>query len=240
MKAIVVDDEPLARMRMSRLLSELGISVVAEGENGQDAIELVTSQSADVLFIDINMPLKSGLAAVLELGEMSEDLPAIIFCTAHQEHAFDAFKTDAIDYLLKPIQKLDIQKAIEKASKLTRVQLELLRESQQSENVLTIHIDGRMKKISIDAFMYFRSVDKNVFASRASGKEILVDHTLKKLEETFEENLIRIHRGTLINKKYIESLGKDEHGVTSVQLKYSGVVLGVSRRHLAEVKKCFD
>jgi len=240
MKAIVVDDEPLARMRMNRILSELGIVVIAQGENGQEAIELVTNNVVDVLFIDINMSLKSGLSAVVELEETLEELPIIIFCTAYEEHAIDAFKTGAVDYLLKPIQKADIERAIKKASKLTRVQLEIVRESQQSKNELTVHIHGLMKKVSIDNFIYFRSSDKNVFACNVSGEEILVEHTLKKLENEFAHNLIRIHRSTLINRRFLDSLSKDQHGVYTVQLKHGGTVLGVSRRHLPEVKKCFD
>ena len=84
--AIVVDDEPLARARLKRLLTMQDVNVLAEGQNGQEAVDLVLQHDVDMLFIDINMPIKTGIEAVNEIAEKVTDLPAIVFCTAYDEH----------------------------------------------------------------------------------------------------------------------------------------------------------
>ena len=114
-KAVAIDDEPLARARLVRLLTMQGVDVIAQGENGQQAIDLVfENDDVDILFIDINMPIKTGLQAVNDICSTHLDPPAIVFCTAYDEYALDAFKTNAVAYLLKPIQAEDIANAIDK------------------------------------------------------------------------------------------------------------------------------
>ena len=141
-RAIVTDDEPLARARLTRILSMHGVDVVAQGENGQQAIELVFEHDIDILFIDISMPIKTGLQAVIEIYEKHQDPPAVVFCTAYDEYALDAFNTNAVAYLLKPIQADDIVTAIEKASNVNKLQRTSLFQQESGNRTIAIHHEG--------------------------------------------------------------------------------------------------
>lgn len=239
-RAIVVDDEPLARARLRRLLSSQGVDVVADGSNGVEAVELVQIHNVDMLFIDINMPLKSGIQAAEDIVALLEKPPAIVFCTAYDQYAIDAFKTNATAYLLKPIQVEDIANAIEKATSISRLQLNQLMAQQSPIKSLAVHYQGGLKNIELTKFAYFCSIDKSVFAVLQGGEQILIDKTLKVLEAEYLADLVRVHRSTLINRHQVDRLVRDQDGKVSIVLKGSDKALSVSRRHLSEVKKCFQ
>ena len=238
-EAIIVDDEPLARARLNRLLVSQGIDVVAQGENGHEAVQLVLKHDVDILFIDINMPIKTGLEAVAEISEKLEELPAIVFCTAYDQYAVDAFQTDAVAYLLKPIQGEDVAAAIEKASSVNKFQREQLFEEKVDSKTLSVHYEGVLQNVLIDRFLYFYSENKNVFAVLECGQEIFVDYTLKALEADFPDDFIRTHRAYLVNKKQISSLLRSDSGAELTLLEGDSHI-PISRRHLSEVKKCFQ
>jgi len=237
-QAIVVDDEPLARTRLKRLLVAESADVVAQGVNGQEAVDLVRAHSVDMLFIDINMPIKNGLQAAEEISLM-EKPPAIVFCTAYDQYAIAAFKTNAVAYLLKPVQTRDIREAITKAAVLNRFQINQLLDQRTLVNSLSVHYQGALQNVPSNEFVYFRSVDKNVYATLSNGDEILVDKTLKKLEADLGDEFVRVHRAALMNKQQALKLIKGDDGKVSVVLKSVDVSLPVSRRHLSEVKQCF-
>lgn len=239
-RAIIVDDEPLARARLKRLLTMHDVEVVAQGENGQQAIDLVLSHEIDILFIDINMPIKTGLEAASEISCKVQDPPAIVFCTAYDQFAVDAFKTDAVAYLLKPIQANDIANAIEKAGNVNRFQRASLFEKEVGHKTLAVHHQGALQNVPVSQFMYFKSENKHVYAILSSGQELLVDETLKNLETFFIDDFIRIHRAILMNREQASRLVRDDSGAAYVQLCDGDFTLPVSRRHLAEVKKCFQ
>jgi two-component system response regulator AlgR len=238
MLAAVVDDEPLARMRLKRLLEMRDVRVVAEGENGAQAIEIVQQNRIDILFIDINMPVMNGLDAVRAIDSLDDNGPAVVFCTAYDEYAIDAFRTNAIAYLLKPFDVEELQAVLQKAKRVSRLQLGQLRNSQTLEKALTIHHLGVFKNIPISEIVYFYSNDKNVFAVFKDGLEVLVDQTLIQLETELEEDVIRIHRGYLVNRREIFILFRHENQ-SKIELESLDRSLVVSRRHLAQVKQCF-
>jgi two-component system response regulator AlgR len=238
MLAAVVDDEPLARIRLKRLLEMRDVQVVAEGENGVQAIEIIRQHRIDILFIDINMPVMNGLDAVREIDSLDENGPAVVFCTAYDEYAIDAFRTNAIAYLLKPFDVEELQAVLHKAKRVSRLQLGHLRDSQTFEKALTIHHHGVLKNIPISEIVYFYSNDKNVFAVFKDGLEVLVDKTLMQLETELEEDVIRIHRGYLVNRREISILFRHENQ-SKIELESLDRSLVVSRRHLAQVKQCF-
>lgn len=237
-QALIVDDEPLARARLKRLLVDQGAEVLGEGTNGQEAIELVIATPVDILFIDINMPIKNGLQAAQEISSMEEP-PAIVFCTAYDQHAVAAFKTNAVAYLLKPIQADDIREVIDKAAALNRFQINQLLDQRTVINSLSVNYQGALQNIPTSEFAYFRSVDKHVFATLENGDEILVDKTLKQLEEHLGDEFLRVHRAALMNKLQALKLVKADDGQVSVVLRSVDASLPVSRRHLTEVKQCF-
>ena len=238
-KAIVVDDEGLARARLKRMLSMHGVDVIADGENGAQAVDLVSKHDVDLLFIDINMPIKTGIEAVNEISETIDDPPAIVFCTAYDEYAIDAFQTNAVAYLLKPIQASDIAGAIEKASNINKFQREHLFEQQAGHKTLAIHHQGALRNMPIDRFLYFYSENKNVYAVLDTGEEVLVDHTLKTLEQDFAIDFVRSHRAYLVSRQKIARLVREESGA-QLELIASDSRIPISRRHLSEVKKCFQ
>ncbi|MFT5135964.1 MAG: two-component system response regulator AlgR [Arenicella sp.] len=237
--ALVVDDEPLARNRLKRMLEDLNVEVLGEGADGNQAIELLERYAVDMLFIDINMPTKDGLAAADEIMQTVERPPSIVFCTAYDEYAIQAFKANASAYLLKPVTREDLAEVIQRAAQINRMQLNQLQAQTESGSTLAIGVDLTIENVDIKRIAYFRSVDKHVYASLAARGEVLVDFTLKELESNYALSFVRCHRNALLNRSYLAKLSRDEDGKSFVSLKNCEAVFQVSRRHLAEVKKCF-
>lgn len=244
-QAAVVDDEPLARARLTRLLEKHSVNVVAQGESGLDALNIVNEHSIDILFIDINMPLMNGLDAVRQIDQIAQEspesqIPAIVFCTAYDEYAIQAFQTNAVAYLLKPFTADDVSAALLKATSLNRLQINKLNQSKNLVETLSIHHDGVLQNIDVSGFAYFKSVDKHVYAVLKTNQQILIDQTLAQLEEKLEKRFVRIHRNALLNKDSAGRLLRNEEGHAEVELKGGHTKLSVSRRHLSDVKKCFE
>jgi two-component system response regulator AlgR len=237
--ALVVDDEPLARNRLKRMLGGLNVDVLGEGSDGNQAIELLERYAVDMLFIDINMPAKNGLAAADEIMQTVECPPAIVFCTAYDEYAIQAFKANASAYLLKPVTREDVSEVIQRASQINRMQLNQLQVQTESASTLAIGVDLVIENVDIEKIVYFRSVDKHVFALLVGRGEVLIDFTLKELESKFALSFVRCHRNALLNRSYLAKLSRDEDGKSFVQIKDCETLFQVSRRHLADVKKCF-
>lgn len=244
-QAAIVDDEPLARARLLRLLQAQSVNVVAQGETGLDAVNIVQNESVDVLFIDINMPLMNGLEAVEKIAAISQDkpdmrMPAIVFCTAYDEYAVKAFQTNAIAYLLKPFGAEDVSAALTKATQVNRLQLTQLSQSNEAAATLVIHHGGVLQNMDVTRCAYFKSVDKHVYVVTESEQEILVNQTLAELEKKFHTSFVRIHRNALLNRKFAGRLLRNDKGHVQVELKGGGTTLAVSRRHLADIKSCFE
>lgn len=244
-KAAVVDDEPLARARLKRLLKKHSVNVVADGESGIDALNIIDKHTIDILFIDINMPLMNGLDAVRQIDQIAQDspdsqLPAIVFCTAYDEYAIQAFQTNAVAYLLKPFDSDDVAAALLKATSVNRLQLNQLNQEQNLVQTLSIHHDGVLQNMDVAEFAYFKSVDKHVYAVLKTEQEVFIDQTLAQLEEKLNERFVRIHRNALLNKDCVGRLLRSDEGHAQVELKGGNTRLSVSRRHLSDVKKCFE
>ena len=238
-RAIVIDDEPLAVKRLIRLLTQLDVVVVASGSTGHAAMQLCTLHAVDIIFMDINMPGMDGLQAAQNIVASSSQAPAIVFCTAYDEHALEAFKAQAAAYLLKPVSIDDLSAAIKQASRLSQLQLSQL--DAVDRQPLTISIDhaNHVERKSTDQILYFRAEDKIVFAALLDGEEIVVDYTLKALAARLVGGFLRVHRNTLINKFYLSQLMRDSAGQVCVTLSQSEQRFVVSRRHASAVKKYF-
>lgn len=245
-KALIVDDERLARNRLRRLLTELDVEVVDEGVDGIEAVNLAASHAADILFLDINMPRMNGLEAAKKINEQMEQPPSIVFCTAYDEFALQAFETNASAYLLKPANTDDLAKVIERAGQISRLQAN--RNSSFGDSVadvsnapatLVISHHGGTESVPLMDILYFRSIDKHVFAFIKNRGEVLVDYTLKDLQLDFANELVRTHRSSLVNRHYLVKLKKDDAGFACLVLKGIEQTIPVSRRHYSAVKKCF-
>ena len=238
-RAIVIDDEPLAVKRLIRLLTKLDVVVVASGSSGHAAVQLCKLHAVDILFMDINMPGMDGLEAAQKIVADSTQAPAIVFCTAYNEHALDAFKAQAAAYLLKPVSVDDLSAAIKQASRLSQLQLGQLDAAERQALTIGIEHADHVERKSTDQILYFRAEDKIVLAGLVDGVEIVVDYTLKALTERLPGGFLRVHRNSLLNKFYLSQMKRDSAGQVWVTLNQGEQTFVVSRRHASAVKKYF-
>ncbi|MBL0164495.1 MAG: response regulator transcription factor [Xanthomonadales bacterium] len=239
MRAVVADDEPLARERLIDLLGELGsVEVVGQAADGREAIEMVEKLRPDLLLLDIRMPRMDGLEAARHLG-FFEHAPAIIFCTAYDEHALAAFDANAVDYLLKPIRLERLRAAIERAGRFNR---EVLREIERSDSTprershLCARVRGNLVLVPIADIDYLLAEDKYVVVHHA-GNEVLIEEPLKALELEFGERFVRIHRNCLVALDKLAGLSRTTDGRVLAKLERIGAELEVSRRNLPALRK---
>ena len=242
MKILIADDEKLARLRLNSLIAECGdtFQVVAEAKNGLEALQKWKQTQADVLLLDIRMPEMEGLQVARELLKF-ENPPAVIFTTAYDSHALQAFEANAMDYLLKPIRKDRLLTALQKAQVFKQAQIQLLQKNLPSEHRrshLCVQVAGDLHLLNLDEILYFQADSKYVTA-RTRVKEYLLDDSLKALEEEFADVFLRIHRNALVSLRHIEDLHKQEDGQILVKFHDFAETLTVSRRLVAKVKACF-
>jgi two-component system, LytTR family, response regulator AlgR len=241
-RIVIVDDEPLARERLRRLVLEFpGYEVIGEAGDGESALKLVRELQPDVVLLDIRMPGMDGLQVARLLGE-EKTPPAIVFTTAFSEHALSAFDASATAYLLKPVKKEKLKEALQRARKPSRaVQLSIERadrERPKREFVLATTRDG-LVRVPAEDIVYFLADQKYTTVHHLHG-EVLIEESLKTLEEDFAPWFLRIHRKALVATRFILSLergkgGDDEHHL--VRLRHASEPLPVSRRRLAEVRR---
>ena len=239
MRVLIVDDEKLARDRLRELLNDIGgYTVVGEAMNGSEAVEKTAELNPDVLLMDIRMPGMDGLEAAMHLMGM-ENPPSVIFTTAYDQHALDAFDVNAVDYLLKPIRKDRLAKALSKAHKLTMKQLAEVNQARPEPTVRThisVHLRGNIRLVPIPEILYFLADSKYVVV-RTPTEEHLIEDSLVNLEEEFGERFLRIHRNALVSTGSIKGIEKSPDGTWQVSLKGLENKLDVSRRHTAQVRR---
>lgn len=239
MKILIVDDEQPARMRLRGMLQQLnGYEVVAEAGNGKQALEASQTHQPDVVLLDIRMPGMDGLEAAEHLSKLDTP-PAVIFTTAYNDYALSAFKTHAVDYLLKPVRKEHLQQALSAASRLNRAQLQAIGEA-EAEHAEPTHISARVKGniqlIPVDSICFFQAEHKYVTVGYPDG-EVLIEDSLVTLEKKFSQRFMRIHRNALVGIEHITALEKDKEGHCHIRLTNCDKALEVSRRHLPAVRK---
>jgi two-component system response regulator AlgR len=239
MQVLVVDDEALARQRAMRMIENIdGYDVVGEAANGEAALKAIQSLDPDVVLLDIRMPGDDGLATARKIAQLS-DPPAVIFCTAFNEYAVEAFETLAVGYLLKPLQKEPLITALEKARKFHELhQAARSQEGKQSERRKNIAAKTRrgVELVPIEDIYCFVADQKYVTIMHGNG-ETLIDDTLKELEEEFEGVFVRVHRNALVAIHEIEKLERMPSGQYELQLKTTSYRPVVSRRHVASVRE---
>lgn len=239
MRVLIVDDEKLARERLRELLNDVGgYSVVGEAMNGNEAIEKTGELNPDLLLMDIRMPGMDGLEAATHLLGM-ENPPSVIFTTAYDQHALDAFEVNAVDYLLKPIRKDRLANALVKARKLTQKQLDEIKESRDEPSARThisVHMRGNIRLVPVPEIIYFLADSKYVVV-RTAEDEHLIEDSLVNLEKEFGDMFLRIHRNALVAAKFIKGIEKSPAGTWRVTLENTDKKLDVSRRHTASVRR---
>ncbi len=235
MDILIVDDEPLARERLRSMLAEQAdVTVVGEAVNGREALDAVARLRPDALLLDIAMPVMDGLEAAHHLAQF-DDPPAIVFCTAYDEHALSAFEAAAVDYLVKPVRAERLTAALERARRYVASRpnaarpVELPRSKPRTH--LSARLRGSLRLIPVGEIVYLQADEKYVCVHHAHGED-LIEESLKSLESEFGEMFLRIHRNCLIAAGALTELRRATDGQANVVLRGVATPLEVSRRCL--------
>jgi two-component system, LytTR family, response regulator AlgR len=240
MKVLIVDDELPARERLKSLLVEIpDTEVVGEATNGGQSLTRAYELTPDVVLLDVRMPGMDGIEVAQHLNALAEP-PAVIFTTAFDEYAVNAFEAHAVGYLLKPIRKEKLAAALERASRLTRPQLQKI--AAASSEKRRTHIAARRREglrlIPIDEVQFFFAEQKYTTVRHVNGEDLIED-SLRSLEEEFNADFVRIHRNALVNVRYLERIERSDDGQYFVRLRGCEAPLQVSRRMAGELRERF-
>jgi two-component system response regulator AlgR len=238
MKLLIVDDEALARLRLRTLLQglrELKTEVVGEAGNADEALALLQTTAVDAVLLDIRMPGRDGLRLAALIRTLAQP-PAVVFVTAHAEHALKAFELEAVDYLTKPVRSERLLAALQRVQQ----RLPAPGEAAQPVPVLVVSDRGRVLRLPMSEVLYLRAEQKYV-SLRTEHHTYVLDDALADLEQRLAElggGFIRIHRNALVARRAIRQLelrGDDGDG-WAVRLAPLDEWLAVSRRQVAAVR----
>ena len=243
MRVLIVDDEAPARERLQQILAELdGYTCAGLAANGDEALRLVASEQPDIVLLDIRMPGLSGIEVAHHL-DVLERTPAIVFTTAYDEYAIQAFEAHAVGYVLKPVRRDRLERALERASRLapaTLGDIGRLEGLETGREHLCARRHGELRLIPIDDIDYLEAEQKYVTVHHRGGED-LIDEPLKSLETEFADRFVRIHRSILVAIKSVDRVERDARGRSQVILREDsqdgGKPLIISRRHVADVKR---
>ncbi len=244
-RSFILDDERLAVQRLERLLRDTGrVQIVGTSTDSQDALETLNQLALDVLFLDIQMPGMTGF----ELLERLERPPTVVFTTAYDAYALNAFQTSAIDYLLKPIEPERLERALDKVERyaqqppqpdvraLARELAAQLSPSRKLDRIAS-KVGERTTLLDVARVTHFVARDKLTFAV-VGGRDHVVDLTLSQLEERLDSRrFVRIHRATIVNTGFVQELYPAVDGGVLVRLKDDRKTeLSVARDRVRDLK----
>lgn len=239
LQVLVVDDEPLARSRLRTLLADCtapSARVGGEAANATQAMELLRRNPFDAILLDIRMPGADGLA-LAQAMRMLANPPAIIFVTAHAEHAVEAFELEAADYLTKPVRLERLQMALLKVERSSIALRGIQPEAQL--DALVIQDRGRTERVPLAEVLYFKAELKYVTV-RTAARSYILDAALSELEDRYAAQFMRVHRNALVARNALRALEKhddpEEGEVWAVRLNGIEELLSVSRRQLSAVR----
>ncbi len=242
---LIVDDEPLARQRLRTLLGDLADThpcALTDAASGAQALQCLQPSGGgafDLVLLDIHLPGTDGLGLAQAIQGLSQP-PAIVFVTAHAEHAVGAFELDAVDYLTKPVRRERLAQALDKVRRRRHPPLPLdpLPPPSDDSEALTIQGRGHTERVPLAEVLYLRAEQKYVTVRTTTGEHVL-DASLSELESRHGERFLRIHRNTLVARKALRALEKIPTGTEEWQLRLHGLAegLAVSRRQVAAVRE---
>lgn len=240
LKVLIVDDEPLARARLRTLLGDCTApraQVEAEAGNASQALSWLQGHQVDVVLLDIHMPGADGLTLAQSLRDLPQP-PAVVFVTAHAEHAVQAFELEALDYLTKPVRLERLQAMLQKVERLR--QTGRAQEPDLPEEVLIIQDRGRTERVPLSQVVYLKAELKYITV-RTAARSYILEGSLGDLEDKYPSRFMRIHRNALIARRSVRALVKqhdpDEGDGWAVRLDGVDELLPVSRRQLAAVRE---
>jgi len=248
LKVLIVDDEDLARLRMRSLLADCAspaAEVAGEAGSAAEALHWLSTNYADLVLLDINMPGLDGLQLAERL-RASRHPPRIVFVTAHADHALKAFEIDAVDYLTKPVRRARLQEALVRvAQRLDRaVAAAPARPPEAAEQpVLVVSDRGRVQRVPVADILYLKAELKYV-TLRTPAHAYVLDDSLSDLEQRLGDVMLRIHRNALVARTAVTKLerraptdGDGDGEGWAVQVGATQEWLQVSRRQLTQVRE---
>jgi two-component system response regulator AlgR len=239
-KVLIVDDEPLARERLRRLVAtRADCEAIREAANGAEAIACNREFEPDVILLDIRMPGMDGIEAARHMAAAPHP-PAIVFCTAYDEYAIAAFESRAVGYLLKPVQRERLEAALEAARTATRFQLRSLAEATREARRFFSSRSGTELRLVEVAEVRLLQADHKYVSAIHPGGSLLLDESLREIEHEFGNRFLRIHRNALVATAHVTGLARLAEGGTGVCLAGVAERPQVSRRHLAAVRAVLE
>ncbi|MSR15362.1 MAG: response regulator transcription factor [Gammaproteobacteria bacterium] len=237
-RLLIVDDESLARARLKAQIADLALGlVVGEAASGIEALQLAEALAPEIVLLDIRMPGMDGLETARHLSRLPS-APAVIFTTAFDEHALAAFDMHAIDYLLKPIRADRLQTAVIRAQVFSTAQLQAL--SGPVAPVRRTHfsalVKGALRFVPLEDVRYLYADQGYVTVVHRQG-ELLIEESLRALEQELAADFLRIHRHTLVAVAHVVEFKRNRLGNGTVALRDIAVPLSVSRRLLIAVRE---
>jgi len=236
MRALIVDDEAPARDRLRRMLEELAdVVVIGESANGAEALSACAALDPDVVLLDIRMPGMDGIETARHLNAL-EDPPALIFTTAYDEYALDAFENQAVGYLMKPVRREKLERALKQAARVAGTQLSRLADQVQlgkRRSQICTRLGEQLKLVPVEDIFFFEADQKYVTLRHRGGSDI-IDDSLRALEDEFAPDFVRIHRNSLVALRHIRTVERGTDGRYVVRFKECDAALPVSRRHASE------
>jgi two-component system LytT family response regulator len=233
-KAIIVDDERLARVNLKRLLEPYPeIEIVGEAGSCKSTIEIINQNNPELIFLDIQLCGETGF----DLLELIEKSIKIIFVTAYDEYAIRAFEVNAIDYLLKPVNPERLKVAIDRVVSIEKVQKSETKSYEYSDSIY-VHLNNYASRfIKINSISFIEPVGNYSKIVTIEGKHCLVLKTLKQWQEELpDNNFIRIHRSSIVNIEHIDRIEKKSNTCHKAYLKNIPEPLEVSRRYAKKLK----
>lgn len=245
-KALIVDDEPLARDGLRMLLAGAqDVEQIYEAKNGREAVNAIQSLRPDLVFLDVQMPEMNGFDVIREIG--AEKLPIVVFVTAHDRYAIDAFEINAIDYLLKPVTKARFAQTLERA----RVRLSSVPSDRTNQQILSllstitspsryvkriaVRSTGKTAFVEVDDIDWIEAAENYVQLHTRHGDHLL-HAAMNTIEQSLDEEVfLRIHRSIIVNVRRIKELQPVTHGEYLIVLQ-DGVRLQSSRMYNSKLK----
>ena len=235
---IIIDDEAPARTGLENLLKEFPetFQVIDTAQNVTEAKEKIEAQKPDIIFLDIEMPGQTGFDLLAQL----KTIPIVVFCTAYDQYALEAFETNSIDYLVKPIKLERIEKTIQKLKTFNKNTtsediLSVLKDIADKKEVkkmtsITVKKNNRLIFIKLDEVAFFEADNNYTNISCESGNYLSAE-SINSLENKLPDNFLRVHRGIIINKDYVNDIQKYFNSrfiITLNNKQYSSITTGRS------------